>query len=68
MVFIPRSPGVREIGLSGPVKHRLIETGIPIGKLDGAGEDIDCPLHAVNPHHPMKESSSRLFMAVMALS
>ena len=41
MVFIPRRPGVWEIGLSGPVKHRLIETGIPIGKLDGAGEDID---------------------------
>ena len=47
MVFIPRRPGIREIGLSGPVKHRLTETGIPIGKLDGAGEDIDRPLHTV---------------------
>jgi hypothetical protein len=55
MVFIPRRPGIREIGLSGPVKHRLTETGIPIGKLDGAGEDIDRPLHTVKAHQLSNE-------------
>lgn len=43
-------------------------TGISYDDLITGKYKLLCPLHAVNPHHPMKESSSRLFMAVMALS